>query len=129
VEAGDSVRFAVYPENDMNVIYLLNTDSGRELQVLISAWANKKIPVMLRVGEMLAVYCTERCLVIPAKADSRITGIRIEDRKLMLSKYREADKIEEIACFVDGCEYVDGFIENVIVDVMDPLPRVALGAR
>ena len=105
VEAGDTVRFAVYPENDMNVIYLLNTDSGLSQQALVSVGANKNIPVMLRAGEMLAVYCNERCLVIPSKADSRITGINIEGEKLKLSKYRDADKLEGIVCFVDGCGY------------------------
>ncbi len=104
VEAGDTVRFAVYPENDMNVIYLLNTDSGRVQQALISVGANKNIPVMIRAGEMRAVYCTERCLVIPGKTDSRITGIRIEHGKPVLSKYGDEYELEGITCFVDGNE-------------------------
>jgi hypothetical protein len=113
VEAGDSVRFAVYPENGMNVIYLLNTDSGREQQVLISVGVNKNIPIMLRAGEMLAIYCTERCLVVPGNADSRITGIKIKNGKLVISKYLETDKLENIACFMDGREYPISNLEQL----------------
>lgn len=104
VEAGDTVRFAVYPENDMNVIYLLNTDSGRVQQALISVGVNKNIPVVLGAGEMRVVYCNERCLAVPGKADSRITGISVDKGNPVLSKYGDEDELEDISCFVDGNE-------------------------
>ncbi len=113
VAGGDSIRFAVYPENDMYVIYLLNTDPNRIQQTLISAWANKHIPVTLKAREMRTVYCTERSLVIPGKADLRITGMSIEGGKLILSKYQSCDKFENVSCFVDGHAYFDKITELI----------------
>ena len=59
VESSDRVRFAVYKENGIDYIYLLNTDPSCRQEALIKTGQGKPISVTLETGELRVCQCSE----------------------------------------------------------------------
>ncbi len=107
IETSDLVRFAVYRENDLRVIYILNTDPGCLHQANITVGVNEKIPLFIHPGELVMIYATDRCLAVPADKSKRIVDIRIGVACLEIFCHGEAaaEMVKGMTAFVDGREW------------------------
>ena len=102
VETCDRVRFGIYNEGDMYIIYLLNTDPNCTHSVIISSGLNSKISLNVEPGELRVVYTNERFLISPENNRMRIIKIGLRGSTLCLSLYKKKECHGKITCFVDG---------------------------
>lgn len=100
VETDEHVRFGIYPENDMYIIYLFNTDPSCIHQAIISNGLNNKIPLNINPGEMIAVYTNEHFLICPKDKNNRIVKMKLKGSTLFLSTLEEF--YGEVICYIDG---------------------------
>ncbi len=105
VETCDHVRFAVYAEGDMHIIYLLNTEPNCIHQAIISNGSNNKIPFNVPPGEPIAVYTNELCLVCPKDLRTRIVKMEMKKETLLLSLPSKQEFCKEVLVFIDGGEW------------------------
>jgi len=102
IEASDRVRFAVYNEGDMHIIYLLNTAPNCIHRVIISRGLNNKIPLDMSPGELRVVYTNERFLVSPENKTARIIKMGLKGPRFYVSLYNKKEYPGKTICFVDG---------------------------
>lgn len=102
VESSDRIRFAVYHENGMAIIYLLNTDPSCRQEARLFAGPTPAVTVMLDPGELRVCYRAGNCLAIPADHHSRITALRRDNNTMLISLYEGRQAVPAISCFEDG---------------------------
>ena len=102
VESSDSVRFAVYKENGMDIIYLLNTDPACTQNLFLSTGNSKAVSLSMKAGEMLVCYRTGNLLAIPENTSARISSLGIRNGRMKISFTGASCDSGNILCFVDG---------------------------
>lgn len=102
VEAGDRVRYSVYTEGDMHILYALNTDPALKQEIRISFGRHRRVTLMIAAGDMRAVYLTRSLLVSPCEATNRVVGMELRDGVLCLRFYASEPHVRDVFCCVDG---------------------------
>jgi len=105
VEAGDSIRFSTFYEENKYVIYLLNTDPACNHEALITYGTSKKIPVRVKRGDIKVVYLNEHAAVIPDDPKLRIMDIHSENNNLILRSLPFHQKPGKIRSYLYGREW------------------------
>ena len=77
LSGSDMIRYAVYEENGLTTIYLLNTDY--EVSGSTNLWIGKKVVpnVTINSCEMRIAYLRKACLCIPHDSSVHVEGINV----------------------------------------------------
>jgi len=103
VETSSSVRFAIYEEGDLFIIYLLNTDAACSHEARVSVGKNRKITARIPAGKLVAVYANDRSLVISANPRViRISRLSLSKNILAIHTLIPPTRPPNLKCFVDG---------------------------
>ena len=100
VECSDRVRYAVYEENDFNIVYLLNTEENISQEVLVSFGSNKQISVDLQAGKLKAVYCSKTLMAIPENIHDRIIELKMNQKEIICKTIKK--QLSLILFYING---------------------------
>ncbi len=89
VECSDRIRYAVYEDDGLYIVYLLNTEENIKHEILISYDLNKNIPVNLQAGELKAVYCKGSLIAIPENINDRIIELAMDDKEIIFKTLKK----------------------------------------
>lgn len=81
VLCGDRVRYAVYPEPGMEILYLLNTHPDCAQEVLVSHGNVRRAAVSVAPGALRVVYLNAGGLYAPANPEARVTALNWREGK------------------------------------------------
>ncbi len=111
VEASDCVRYGTFTEDDMHILYALNTDPGLQQEIRITFGNNERIPFSIPPGEMTALYLTPSLMVHPHNIADRIVAMEKQGDVIRLQFYAgesisersgSQSGIRDVFCHVDG---------------------------
>lgn len=105
VEAVEQIRFAIYRDGELFVIYLLNTDAGCEHGVRISMGRNRDLPLRIPAGTLAVAYATDRCFAWTLKPQIRVRQLDCQDDLLIICGERAWSRAPQLGCFVDGLRW------------------------
>lgn len=102
VETSDRVRFAVYNEGDMEIIYLLNTDPSCSQEARVQAGKGAFISIPLQSGELRICYRKGFCAAVPENNHVGITGMELQGETIALRTYDNGVKPGIVASYYEG---------------------------
>ena len=102
VEAGDRVRYGVFTEGEMHILYALNCDPVLEQQIRVSFGRHDRVPFTIGPGRLTAVYLTPHLLACRRDVTHRVTGMDLRGDTLDLRFYAQAPDGCDVTYRVDG---------------------------
>ncbi len=101
VEANERVRYGVFQDEDMYILYALNTDHGLRQEIKVTFGQHERVPFLILPGEMTAVYLTPSLLACPKSVSNRIMRMNKHDDIFEIYFY-EKTKEFDVCCYENG---------------------------
>jgi hypothetical protein len=102
VESSNAVRYAVYPENEMEVVYLLNTDYNLPQTVLLSCGANRKVSLSIPAASLKTVYLKQDIMFSPTNNCCRVLGMEKDGADVLLDVHGDNAATTGDLCWLNG---------------------------